>query len=188
MLPASHLYDFQLYPEEMTVHLMTFQAPEESTLQRNHPGINARFVAVKNKLGNHKLLLTSLQRGLSSMQSGISLLPQMITTDMMRGFASGVTSWLNSQDNSSPEQQETTTFDSVQDNSHPPFNMGPRQLAMPPGTPAALCIDGAEMNPCPQSATEIYEQYYGIGEEFSGQPIEGGFAKLEEVGNNWKDS
>jgi len=41
------------------------------------------------------------------------------------------------------------------------------------------------MNPSPESATQIYQQYYGI-DSFAGQPIDGGFAKLEEEGGNWK--
>ena len=61
-------------------------------------------------------------------------------------------------------------------------------LAMPPGTAPALCLVGAEMNRAPSSVTEIYNQYYGIGETFSGQPVDGGFAKLEEAGASWRNS
>jgi hypothetical protein len=42
------------------------------------------------------------------------------------------------------------------------------------------------MNNKPQSCTEIYEQYHGLG-DFAGKPIVGGFAKLEEAGAKWRE-
>jgi len=173
--------DFQLYRDEMAAHMNTFQEPEHASLQRDHPGISARFDAVQYQLGNHESILNTLQGGLSVLQGGMSQLPQTL----IREFA---TTLLNSQNTNSTgplelQGESATGIDNAEDNSSP--SPGARRLAMPPGTPAALCIDGAEMNLSPQSATEIYNQYHGIG-EFSGEPIDGGFAKLEEAGNNWK--
>jgi len=176
--PIFQSNDFQLYKQEMAVHLNTFQAPELTSLQHDHPGISARFDALQNQLGNHESMLTTLQNGMSQ-------LPLTITNDMIHVLATGATNFasslLNPQD-ASPQQQELLP-NSHSDEESPAT--GPRRLTMPPGTPAALCVQGAEMNPSPQSATEIYQQYHGIG-TFAGQPIDGGFAKLEKEGGNWK--
>lgn len=62
-----------------------------------------------------------------------------------------------------------------------------RRLAMPPGTAAEHCVEGALMARTFERATQIYEQYFGVG-EYEGKPVDGGFAKLEAAGTSWRST
>lgn len=165
--------DFQLYRQEMEQHMNTFMEPEHSALQRDHPGINARFDGMQNQLGDHSSMLHTLS-------TKVDGLPGAITTSLLRFVASGASTFATSLlGGVSPTTPETTPIT-------PATATGERRLAMPPGTAPADCIEGPVMDGKFERASEIFEQYYGVGTKYSGKPIDGGFAKLEESGTTWR--
>jgi len=177
--------DFQLYREEMAQHMATMEDPMHTALQRDHPGINSRFDALQNKLGDHQSILNSLQNQVVAM-------PQAITTHLIQAVASGVatgasgfaSALLNAQ-----SQAPAATASPAPGQSPATATTGPggRLLAMPPGTATELCVEGAEMSRRFEQATKIHEQYYGVG-EYEGKPVDGGFAKLEASGTSWRST
>jgi len=180
--PIFQSNDFQLYRQEMTEHLAVCQEPELTSLRFDHPGISARFDSLQNSLAVHESKLNTLHTGITEM-------PTTITNDLVRVLATGANGFAATILNTQAADQ----FDSPEGNARgiedgpPHASIGPRILAMPPGTADALCVEGAQMNSSHESAMAIYDQYHGTG-IFAGQPIDGGFAKLEESGANWKAS
>ena len=161
--------DFQLYRQEMAQHMDTFLEPEHSALQRDHPGINARFDGVQNQLGDHQSMLHTLS-------AKVDGLPGAITTSLLHCIASGASNFATSlMVPTTPAAAPIT----------PATPTGESRLAMPPGTSPADCVQGAEMDRTFERATSMFEQFYGLG-EYSGKPIDGGFAKLEESGTTWR--
>jgi len=175
--PIFQSNDFQLYRQEMQQHMDTFVEPEHASLQRDHPGVSARFDAVQNQLGDHQSMLYSLSQKVDALPETITT---SITTSLLRVVANGAndfaTSLLHNANSDVPIQATPIT---------PPAETGERYLAMPPGTAPAQCIAGVEMSRKFASATEIFEQYHGLG-EYVGKPIDGGFASLEESGTTWR--
>ena len=170
--PIFQSNDFQLYREEMAQHLSTFVEPEHSALQRDHPGINAHFDGLQNQLGDQGSTLCSIQTQLRKM-------PNDITASLVHVLATGASDFATSVLTNAglPAAHQATAIT-------PATAMGEHRLAMPPGTEPADCIVGAVMSHEFARATEIFEQYYGVG-EYAGKPIDGGFAKLEESGTKW---
>lgn len=152
--------------------MATFVEPAATSLQQNQPAINARFDAVQNQLGDHQSILNSLQTQVTAM-------PQAITTCLLGAIANSASGFASSLRTEQTPQRATEHAAATP-------AMGVRHLAMPPGTAPELCIEGAEMARRFTTATEIYKQFHGIGDEYAGKPVDGGFAKLEASGTSWR--
>ena len=180
--PIFQSNDFQLYRQEMAEHMATFEEPVNTALQRDHPGINARLDALQNKLGDHQSIL-------NSMQNQVITMPQAVTDRLLQAVATGANGFASSLLES--QSGSPSTGRSPAPAAGSPADTGDvtvgRLLAMPPGTATELCVVGVQMSRTFERATQIHDQYYGVG-EYDGKPVDGGFAKLEASGTSWRRS